>query len=113
MKKYKIIIPDDLKELLKIANAATPSKAKFKLNTEEKLLGAILSCNPNESEADSLDDAMQINFDKNVIPIGIDPYGNYICYNTANEGIMFYDYEIESLEKITTGLEEFLKLLYQ
>ena len=110
--KYKIRIPDDLRELLKIANAATPSKPKFKLKTEEKLLGAILSFNPNETEADSFDDAMQIDFGKGVIPFGIDPFGNYICYNTANKSIMFYDYEVERLEKITSGLEEFLKLLY-
>lgn len=110
--KYKVIIPDDLKKLLMVANAATPSKTKFMLKVDEKILGAILSFNPNEKEADSFENAMNIGFKKNIIPFGIDPFGNYICYNTDNNSIMFFDHEEDSLEEITSTLEEFLNKLY-
>ena len=82
--KYDIVIPKDLQKLLEIANAATPSVTRFMVKVDEKVLGAVLSFNPNEKEADSFESAMQIGFDKNIIPFGIDPFGNYICYNTKD-----------------------------
>ena len=110
--KYQVVIPDDLKELLMIANAATPSKTRFMLKVDEKVLGAILSFNPNEKEADSFESAMNIGFEKNIVPFGIDPFGNYICYNTTDKSILFFDHEEDSLEKVASSLEEFLGMLY-
>ena len=110
--KYQIIIPDDLRNLLVVANAATPSKTRFMLKVDEKVLGAVLSFNPNEKEADSFESAMNIGFEKNIVPFGIDPFGNYICYNTDKGKIMFFDHEEDSLAEITSTLEEFLNELY-
>lgn len=110
--KYQVIIPDDLKELLKVANAATPSKTRFMLKVDEKVFGAVLSFNPNEKEADSFESAMNIGFEKNIVPFGIDPFGNYICYNTDNGNIMFFDHEEDKLEKIVSTLKDFLNGLY-
>lgn len=110
--KYQVLIPDDLKNLLMIANAATPSKTRFMLKVDERILGAVLSFNPNEKEADSFESAMNIGFEKDMIPFGIDPFGNYICYNTANNSIMFFDHEEDNLEEIASSLEEFLSKLY-
>lgn len=110
--KYNIVIPEDLKELLMKANAATPSKTRFMLKVDEKILGAILSFNPNEKEADSFDSAMNIGFEKNIIPFGIDPFGNFICYNTNNKSIVFFDHEEDRLEEVASTLEEFLNKLY-
>lgn len=110
--KYQVIIPDELKDLLIKANAATPSKTRFMLKVDEKVLGAILSFNPDEKEADSFETAMNIGFEKNMIPFGIDPFGNYICYNTDDGSIMFFDHERDSFEKISVTLQEFLDKLY-
>lgn len=110
--KYQVIIPDDLKNLLKIANAATPSKTRFMLKVDEKVFGAVLSFNQNEKEADSFESAMNIGFEKNIVPFGIDPFGNYICYNTDNGSIMFFDHEEDNLVEIASTLEEFLNKLY-
>ncbi len=111
--KYNICIPEDLIKLLETANGATPSKTKFMLKVDEKLLGAILSFNPGEKEADSFEDAMNIGFSKNIIPFGIDPFGNYICYNTDDKSIVFFDHEEDSIEKVAESLEEFINMLYE
>ncbi len=110
--KYQITFPNDLKKLLEDANAATPSKTKFMLKVDEKILGAVLSFNPNEKEADSFESAMLTGFDKNTIPFGIDPFGNYICYNTLEGSILFFDHEEDTCEVISPSLEEFLEKLY-
>ena len=111
--KYNVTIPEDLVNLLKKANAATPSKTKFMVKVDEKILGAILSFNPGEKEADSFETAMRIGFEKNIIPFGIDPFGNYICYNTKDKSIMFFDHENDSLTVISKSLKDFLDMLYE
>lgn len=111
-RKYQIVIPDDLTELLMTVNAATPSKTRFMLKVDEKILGAVLSFNPNEKETDSLESAMSIGFEKNIDPFGIDPFGNYICYNTLNHSIVFFDHEKDRLEEIASTLSGFLEKLY-
>lgn len=110
--KYKIAIPEDLKELLKDANAATPSKTRFMVKVDEKVFGAVLSFNPDEKEADSFESAMHIGFTPNIVPFGIDPFGNYICYNTDNGSIVFFDHEENTLTEVATTLNDFLKQLY-
>ena len=110
--KYQVTIPDDLKDFLKVANAATPSKTRFMLKVDEKVLGAVLSFNPNEKEADSFASAMNVGFEKNIVPFGIDPFGNYICYNTDNGSILFFDHEEDNLAEIASTLEDFLNKLY-
>lgn len=110
--KYSVVIPDDLKNLLMTANAATPSKTRFMLKVNEKVLGAILSFNPGEKEADSFESAMIVGFEKNIVPFGIDPFGNYICYHTGNGSILFFDHEEDRLDEIASSLEEFLGQLY-
>lgn len=112
-KKYGIEIPKDLEELLKISNAGTPTKTTFLLEEGEKILGAILSFNSNEEDdVDSFENAMTIGFDKHIIPFGIDPFGNYICYNTNNSNIVFFNHEDDSIEYISGSLDEFLNKLY-
>lgn len=110
--KYNVTIPDDLAKLLKKANAATPSKTKFMVKVDEKILGAILSFNPGETEADSFETAMTIDFEKDIVPFGIDPFGNYICYNVKDSTIIFFDHEEDSLTVIANSLREFLEMLY-
>ena len=111
--KYGVKIPEDLVKLLEKANGATPSKTKFMVKVDEKLLGAILSFNPEEREADSFDTAMMMNFDKNILPFGIDPFGNYICYNVNSGYIVFFDHEENATIDIAENLKDFINMLYE
>jgi hypothetical protein len=111
--KYGIIIPDDLVKFLEEANGATPSKTKYMLKVDEKIFGAVLSFNPDEKEADSFETAMLMDFDKNIIPFGIDPFGNYICYNVDNGAIVFFDHEEDSMIAIADSLKDFINMLYE
>ena len=111
--KYGTTIPDDLVKFLEEANGATPSKTKYMLKVDEKLFGAVLSFNPGEREADSFETAMLMGFDKNIIPFGIDPFGNYICYNVDNGAIVFFDHEENLMISIADSLKDFINMLYE
>lgn len=112
-RKYNITIPEDLVKLLEKANGATPSKTKFMVKVDEKILGAILSFNLGEVEADNFETAMNIGFERDIIPFGIDPFGNYICYRTKDKSILFFDHEEDTMTVISETLKDFLEMLYE
>lgn len=107
-----IIFPEDLKKFILECNAATPSKYCFMVGNNERVFGAVLSFNLNETEAESVFDVLPIIVDKNLIPFGVDPFGNYICYAVREKEIVFWDHETGKV--ISTGkiLKDFIKELY-
>lgn len=111
-KERQISFPEDLKELVIEANAATPAKYNFMANTSEKALGAILSFNRNETDTDSVFTALSVISDTNLLPFGIDPFGNYICYSLSNNSIVFWDHETDDIIIVSDSLSSFLDSLY-
>lgn len=107
-----IIFPEDLKKFILECNAATPSKYCFMVGNNERVFGAVLSFNLNETEAESVFDVLPIIVDKNLIPFGVDPFGNYICYAVREKEIVFWNHETDKV--ISTGkiLKDFIKELY-
>ena len=67
-KERKITFPDELKELIIEANAATPAKYNFMAGSSEKVLGAVLSFNRNETDTDSVFVALSAVTDTNLLP---------------------------------------------
>lgn len=113
-KERGIKFPTELKDFVIKANAATPSKYKFMAGNTEKVFGAVLSFNRGESDTDSAFSALASINDKRLLPFGIDPFGNYICYALDNQSIVFWDHEYEdgNVTEICESLEQFLESLY-
>ena len=107
-----IEIPSEIKELISEANGATPSKYKFVVGDKERVLGSILSFNENEPDSDSVFTALMVVKDANLLPFGIDPFGNYICYNLSTQNVDFLDHENGNVSSTEKNLKEFLKSLY-
>ena len=111
-KERQISFPKDLKELIIEANAATPSKYNFMVNNSEKAFGAILSFNRDEADTDSVFTALNAISDRNLLPFGIDPFGNYICYSLNNNSVIFWDHETDGVIPVSDNLSSFLDSLY-
>lgn len=111
-KERGIIIPEDLKELIVKANAATPSKYNFMIGTVEKVFGAVLSFNKNEKDTDTVYTALKTIENKKLFPFAIDPFGNYICYNIGENEVVFWDHETDTVSSADKNLEQFLESLY-
>lgn len=111
-KERQISFPKDLKELIITANAATPTKYNFMVNNSEKAFGAILSFNKNETDTDSVFTALNTISDRNLLPFGIDPFGNYICYSLNTNFIVFWDHETDDVITLNDSLSSFLESLY-
>lgn len=111
-KERDVKIPDELKDFIKETNAATPSKYNFMLGNVEKIFGGVLSFNRNEPDTDSVFIALMAVEDKKLMPFGIDPFGNYICYHLDSKAIIFWDHETDYTDVICNSLVEFLNFLY-
>ena len=107
-----IKIPENLKNLIKAANGATPSKYRFNVEGTERILGAILSFNENESDSDTIYTALTVIKDFNLMPFGIDPFGNYICYNNEKCEVVFWEHESYLVSSTKKDLPDFISSLY-
>lgn len=111
-KERNIVLPDDLKVFIMESNAATPSKYRFMVGTIERVLGAVLSFNKGEEDADTVFTALSVIEDKNILPFAIDPFGNYICYLLKENEVAFWDHETGKVSLTGSDLKEFLEKLY-
>ena len=111
-KKRGIVIPDEVKDLIVEANAATPNKYNFMVKSSERVLGAILSFNKNEEDTDTVFTALEVVEDKNLFPFAIDPFGNYICVNLTTEEVVFWNHETGETSSTEKNINDFLKSLY-
>lgn len=111
-KEYGIVFPDELKTFIEENNAATPSKYNFMVGNVEKVFGAVLSFNRGENDTDTVFTALAAIDDKQIIPFGIDSFGNYICYSMTNHDIVFWDHENGSVTSTEKNLSDFIASLY-
>lgn len=111
-KERNIKIPVDLKEFINKTNSGTPSRYNFMLGNIEKVFGAVLSYNKNEEGVDSVFTALEVVKNKDLLPFGIDPFGNYICYSLKEHVIVFWDHENNEVFSTKLGLKQFIDSLY-
>lgn len=111
-KERNIEIPVELKEFINKTNSGTPSRYNFMLGNIEKVFGAVLSYNKNEEGVDSVFTALEVVKNKDLLPFGIDPFGNYICYSLKEHVIVFWDHENNEVFSTKLGLKQFIDSLY-
>lgn len=104
--------PEALKSFIMENNAATPANYRFMVGSNERVFGAVLSFNRDESDVDSVFTALSVIKDPDLIPFGIDPFGNYICYSVKGNDVVFWDHETDSVESTGKTLSEFIDALY-
>ncbi len=111
-KERNISFPEELKDFILKANAATPSSYRFMVGSNERVFGAVLSFNRNETDADSVFTACSVIKDDSLIPFGIDSFGNYICYSWKENTVVFWDHETGKVDSTGKNLADFLASLY-
>lgn len=111
-KERGISFPDELKRFISETNASTPSKYNFMAGNNERVFGAVLCFNDGKSETDSVFTALSIIDDNNLIPFGIDPFGNYFCYSLREKLVVFWDHETGKVVSTGASLTDFIISLY-
>lgn len=107
-----IKFPNELKSFIIKNNGATPSSYRFKVGKTERNFGAVLSFNQVKKGTDSVYSALSVIEDKNLIPFGIDPFGNYICYSVKNGKVVFWDHETGKVSSTNLLFKKFIDSLY-
>ena len=110
--QLQLSFPEKLKAFIRAHNAATPARHKFMVGVSEQVFGAVLSFNEKEEEADTVSTALKAVRGEDLIPFGIDPFGNYICYRTEDGKIVFWEHETGKYQNTELTLDRFLDSLY-
>lgn len=108
----KTDFPEELRNFITAHNGASPDKYNFMIGINEKVFGAVLSFNRDEQDADTVYSAFEAISDGKLIPFAIDPFGNYICYETSDKQIVFWEHETGKYLNTELSLSEFLASLY-
>lgn len=112
-KALKVTFPEDLKKFIEATNGASPEKYCVKIGDTECVYGGTLSFNPDESEADDVFTANAAINRKNIIPFGIDPFGNYFCYDLTSHQVLFWNHEEDDFKQTHMTLEAFVNSFYE
>ena len=110
--KCGIVIPNELSIFITKHNASTPSMYKFVSGNIEHLLGSVLDFNEVCKDTDSIYTAVESIGKCELLPFGIDPFGNYICIDFTNNNIIFWNHEDSSISFVANSLPEFISMLY-
>ena len=93
-------------------NAATPEHFNFMVGDRKEVFGAVLNFNDGDPEGSSVMTALNVVTQKKLVPFGIDPFGNYICYDWKTSHIIFWEHEQQKTSCIAKNLLEFIEGLF-
>lgn len=111
-REYGIRVPEEVREIVRNYNAATPSQYHFMIGTDERAFGAVLSFNRGDEDVDLVFTALDVIEDKNLMPFAADPFGNYICFDRNEGKVAFWDHETNASSSTGQTMSAFLEDLY-
>ncbi len=122
-KYFKIKFPTDYSDFILKNNGGKPLKKYFKTkDKKEHILESLISLISTKDSQSLIKTYLNVSdrLPKKIIPIGLDPFGNFICFdfNQSSPSICFWDHEIafknpsKSIIKIASSFTEFLNSLY-
>lgn len=108
--KYKVKIPEILKNIIIRYNGGRPVKNIFMTKeSKEKVIKTLLSY--NQSDRENIYIYLDF-FKKGYIPFANTDFGDVICLNNKNENIELYLHEIDKFEYVCENIEQFINKLY-
>lgn len=111
-KKYKILIPNNLKKYILKYNSGEPTPNIFDTDkSQEKVFNGLFSYNKNDkcNIFFVLD-----NFEhENLLPFADDVSGDTICIDLKDNTIKLVYHETDEIEFVSNSLDEFMNSLYE
>ncbi|MDM5186391.1 SMI1/KNR4 family protein [Bacillus sp. DX4.1] len=97
-RKIGVAFPNDYIECVKINHGACPEPEVFDVNGEERVFGSLLKYNSESyTEIYNIYNDYKDTLPKEIVPFGIDPAGDLICFDyknhTENPIVVFWEHE--------------------
>ncbi len=106
---FGLSLPEDYKKSLVECNRGKPTLERFDTELRKK---CVLDYMLNLEETIAIAQAI---FPDNLLPIGRDPFGNFIAFKIADgriDSVVFWDHERDEVSKLSDSFTAFLKKLY-
>lgn len=109
--KYKLTIPETLKEIIKNYNAGIPDKSLFDMSHGEMSFAGLLSFNPDDEETVYMVVDQFIEDGRlKMLPFATNGFGDIIC--TKDNAVFLWRHETASIEKISDSITGFFDMLH-
>jgi len=114
-----ILLPNDYKTFIQKCNGSKPSLQRFDIpGRKECVLDYMLNVNPNTINCllEASERLHKNGMNQKLIPIAIDPFGNYITYDyrssSLNPEVVFWNHENNNTAFIAKDMTVFFAMLY-
>lgn len=118
-KKYNIEFPKTYKDIVMANNNGRPRPNIFDTqDSKERVAKSLLSFDPDSKESiwDTITAASN-HLPTDTFPFMIDQFGNYVCFYydplQQEPSIVFWDEELQNIEKISETFDLFLNCFYE
>lgn len=108
--EYDIRIPNGFKRFIIDNNAATPEKHRIIIGNQERVFGSVLSFNKDDD--DNVFRYLKRFIPNNLLPFGLDPFGNIFCIDLKSGDVQFWNHEIDKTYSAHCNLSNFVSSLY-
>lgn len=107
-KKYNVILPMDLKEIILKFNKGCPLKNKIPLGQGYIEIYRLISF--NKTGLNNIYTLMKLFEEEKIVPFAITENNKYICLKDSN--VIIYNVENDEQKKICSSVTELLQMLY-
>ena len=108
-KHFGLSLPEDYKKLLVECNRGKPTLERFDTELQKEcVLDYMIDLEETVATAQAIPP-------DNLIPIGSDPFGNFIAFKIADEridSVVFWEHERDEVYRISSSFTEFWEKLY-
>lgn len=115
--EFKIKFPKSYVETVKLYNGGTPKNDTYDTESnKERIFERLLNYNLDK-KGNILEtyDWLKADLEQDVYPFGMDPFGNYICFDYKESGeprVIYYNHENRKYEKVADNFLDFINKLY-
>ena len=107
--------PNEFKSCVRLNNGGRPAYKRF--DTDKNIgreIKSFLSFNFNDKETVwKIYEWNEEELSNKYIAFAIDNFGNLICFDSKNDGVVFFNHENSTIELIASSFVEFMNLLYK
>jgi len=109
-----IVLTDEIKEFILTHNYARPEKNTFDTkDSKERVFLKLLSFNHDDKEnVFDVYSSLKKELPVGIVPIAMDPFGNFICLDANNSTVVFWKHEDSKIEFISDTFPHLINSLY-
>lgn len=106
--------PASFKNVVSCCNGGRPQRCTFDTGKQTgRIFKSLLSFDKDDRETiwKICPSNLELRL-RGYVPFGLDPFGNWLCFNVDTDAVVFVDHEAMNVEPVADSFDQFLATLY-